>query len=95
MILVKKYRDNNGNVIVLCDKDLYGKKFEEGELILNINDFFKGEERENINEEEIEDCYFIYAVGEESIKILKEKNIINDNDIKRIKGIPYVFVLFI
>ncbi len=75
MILVKKYRDSYGNVLVLCDKDLYGKKFEEGDLILDINDFFKGEEKENISEEEINDSYFIYAVGEESIKILKDLEI--------------------
>ena len=95
MIWVKKYRDNYGEVVVLCDKDLYGKRFEEGEFVLEINDFFKGEEKENISDEDIKDCYFIYAVGEKSVKILKEKNIISDEDVKRIKNIPYVFVLLI
>ena len=95
MILVRKYRDNYGDVLILCDKELYGKRFEEGDLVLDINDFFKGEERENISDEEINGCYFIYAVGEKSVRILKEKKIIDDNDVKRIKNIPFVFVLFV
>jgi hypothetical protein len=95
MILVRKYRDNYGEVIVLCDKDLYGKKFEDGDFVLEINDFFKGEEKENISDEEINNCYFIYAVGEKSVKILKDKKLIDDNDVKRIKNIPYVFLLLL
>ncbi len=95
MILVKKYRDNYGYVLVLCDKSLYGKKFEEGEFVLELNEFFNGEEKEMIDEKDFEDIYFIYAVGEESINILKEKKIIDERDIKRIAGIPYTFVIYL
>jgi len=95
MILVKKYRDSYGYVLVLCDKNLYGKKFEEGEFVLELNEFFNGEEKEMINEKDFEDIYFIYAVGEESINILKEKKIIDERDIKRIAGIPYAFVIYL
>jgi hypothetical protein len=68
MILVKKYRDSYGYVLVLCDKNLYGKKFEEGEFVLELNEFFNGEEKEKIDEKDFEDIYFIYAVGEESVE---------------------------
>ena len=95
MILLRKYRDNYGYVLVLCDKDLYGKKFEEGEFVLELNEFFKGYEREKIDEKDFEDIYFIYAVGEESVNILKEKKIIDEKDIKRIAGIPYTFVIYL
>ena len=95
MILLRKYRDNYGYVLVLCDKDLYGKKFEEGEFVLELNEFFKGDEREKIDEKDFEDIYFIYAVGEESINILKEKRIIEEKDIKKIAGIPYTFIIYL
>jgi len=95
MILLRKYRDNYGYVLVLCDKDLYGKKFEEGEFVLELNEFFKGNEREKIDEKDFEDIYFIYAVGEESINILKEKRIIEEKDIKKIAGIPYTFIIYL
>jgi hypothetical protein len=95
MILVKKYRDSYGYALVLCDKNLYGKKFEEGEFVLELNEFFKGEEREKVDEKDFEDIYFIYAVGEESINILKEKKIIEEKDIKRIAGVPYTFVIYL
>ena len=95
MILLRKYRDNYGYVLVLCDKDLYGKTFEEGEFVLELNEFFKGDEREKIDENDFEDIYFIYAVGEESVNILKEKRIIEEKDIKRIAGIPYTFVIYL
>ena len=49
---------------------------------------------DEINEKDI-DIYFIYAVGEESINILKEKKIIEEKDIKRIAGIPYTFVIYL
>ncbi|MGB9674955.1 MAG: DUF424 family protein [Nanopusillaceae archaeon] len=92
---MRKYKDMYGDVIVLCDKDLYGKVFEEGDKILNINEFFKGEERENVSKEEIESSYFVYAVGRESINILKKYNFIEESDVKTIKGIPYVFLMFL
>ena len=95
MILLRKYRDNYGYVLVLCDKDLYGKKFEEGEFVLELNEFFKGNEREKIDEKDFEDIYFIYAVGEGSINILKEKRIIEEKDIKKIAGIPYTFIIYL
>jgi len=95
MILLRKYRDNYGYVLVLCDKDLYGKTFEEGEFVLELNEFFKGDERERIDEKDFEDIYFIYAVGEESINILKEKRIIEEKDIKKIAGIPYTFIIYL
>jgi len=95
MILVRKYRDSYGYVLVLCDKNLYGKKFEEGEFVLELNEFFNGEEKEKIDEKDFEDIYFIYAVGEESINMLKEKKIIDERDIKRIAGIPYTFVIYL
>ncbi|MFP3131997.1 MAG: DUF424 family protein [Candidatus Nanopusillus sp.] len=95
MILLRKYRDNYGYVLVLCDKDLYGKTFEEGEFVLELNEFFKGDEREKIDEKDFEDIYFIYAVGEESINILKEKRIIEEKDIKKIAGIPYTFIIYL
>ena len=95
MILLRKYRDNYGYVLVLCDKDLYGKTFEEGEFVLELNEFFKGDEREKVDEKDFEDIYFIYAVGEESINILKEKRIIEEKDIKKIAGIPYTFIIYL
>ena len=95
MILLRKYRDNYGYVLVLCDKDLYGKTFEEGEFVLELNEFFKGDEREKIDEKDFEDIYFIYAVGEESINILKEKRIIEEKDVKKIAGIPYTFIIYL
>ena len=95
MILVKKYRDSYGYVLVLCDKNLYGKRFEEGEFVLELNEFFNGEEREKVDEKDFDDIYFIYAVGEESINILKEKRIIEEKDIKKIDGIPYTFIIYL
>jgi Uncharacterized conserved protein len=95
MILVKKYRDSYGYVLVLCDKNLYGNRFEEGEFVLELNEFFKGEERERVDEKDFDDIYFIYAVGEESLNILKEKKIIEEKDIKRIAGIPYTFIIYL
>jgi len=75
MILVKKYRDSYGYVLVLCDKNLYGKRFEEGEFVLELNEFFKGEERERVDEKDFDDdIYYICSWGRIYKYIKREKN---------------------
>ena len=94
--IIKSYRD----VVVICDKELLGKKFEEGKLQLDIKEnFYKGEEA---NEESIieimkkmsaEDATF-NIVGEKSINAALKAGIISIKEIGKIKGVPFAMVLF-
>ncbi len=94
--IIKSYRD----VVVICDKELLGKKFEEGKFQLDIKEnFYKGKE---VNEEvgieimkkmSAEDATF-NIVGEKSINTALKAGIISIGEIRKIKGVPFVMVLF-
>ena len=91
----KSYRD----VIAICDSELIGKKFEEDIFQLDVKEnFYKGEE---INEEKAikifqrmskEDVTF-NIVGNESVNAAIKAGIIEREEIKKIKGIPFALVL--
>ena len=86
-------------VAAVCDKELIGKKLEEGQRQLDLTgSFFKGEEvtKKRLNEEIkrllAEDATF-NIVGEESINFFKEKKLIKEEGIKKIEGIPLALIL--
>ena len=94
--IIKSYRD----VVAVCDKELLGKKFEEGKLQLNIKEnFYKGKEVDTESVVEImkkmsaEDATF-NIVGEKSINAALKTGIISKEEIGRIKKVPFALVLF-
>lgn len=86
-------------IVALCDSDILGKKFEEGNMQLDISErFYKGEE---LKKEEIvelikryarDDATFIIA-GKESISAAMEAGIISKDAPKKIAGIPHALIL--
>jgi len=92
----KAYRD----IVSICDTDIIGKSFEEGNRILDVKEnFFKGEE---INEEKLvklikeisstTDATFNIA-GKESVEAALKAGIIDSSGIKTIQGVPFALVL--
>lgn len=93
--IIKSHRD----VVAVCDSDLLGKKFEEGNIQLDLKESFYG--KEDFPEEqaivlmrkmEKEDATF-NIVGKDSIKAALKAGVINKEGIKRIQGIPFALVL--
>ena len=83
------------DVVAICDKELIGKVFLEGEKILDLkSSFYDGEEikKENLKKT-IEDSYFITVIGENSTKYVLDLNLLDTDSIKRIKNIPYSLIL--
>lgn len=86
-------------IVAICDSELLGKKFEEGNLQIDIKDnFFNGEEK---NEQEtidiiirmiMEDATF-YIVGENSVNTAIKSEIVESSQVKRIQGVPVVLIL--
>ncbi len=93
--IIKTYRD----VVVICDSELIGKKFEEGKFQLDIKEsFFKGEETSEeqaiqiIKKMSKEDATF-NIVGEKSVDCALKAEIITNEGIKKIQGVPFALVL--
>ena len=94
--IIKSYRD----VVAICDKELLGKKFEEGKFQLNIKEnFYKGKE---VNTESVleimkkmsaEDATF-NIVGEKSTNAALKAGIISKEEVGRIKEVPFALILF-
>jgi len=86
-------------VVAICDKDVYGRKLIEGERVLDLTGpFFQGDEI-TVDElkEKISDCFKEDAtfniVGENSIRVAKELEIVKDEGIIEIEGVPFALVL--
>ncbi len=95
-MILKKHFNNGRLILALCDKNLLNKTFEDRLGYLNMaSNFYKGEE---ITEKEIltllDNVYIINAVGKTTVNLLIRKGIVSENQIKFIKKIPYIQVVF-
>jgi len=97
--ILLKVHDSYRTVVAICDKELLGKLFTEGEKQLDLTGkFFQGDEiDEGEAKKEIEKCLREDAtfniVGENSVNLAKEIGMINDSGIIKIDGIPFALVL--
>ena len=91
----RTYRD----VVAVCDSELIGKYFKEGNFQLDIKEsFYNGDEK--TKEETIkmmekmscEDATF-NIVGEQAVNCALEAGIISKDGIKKIQGVPFALVL--
>ena len=93
--IIKTYRD----VVAVCDKELIGKKFEEGTFQLEVKEnFFNGDETSEekaidiMKQMSMKDSTF-NIVGEKSVNTAIKAGIISMEQIKKIQGIPFALVL--
>ena len=86
-------------VVAVCDKEIVGKKFEQGKLQLDVREnFYK--DKEVSHEEAVrilkfqakEDATF-NIVGDKSIKAALEAEIIIDEGVAYLQNIPFALVL--
>ncbi|UZE94030.1 MAG: DUF424 family protein [Candidatus Pacearchaeota archaeon] len=97
-ILVKihqAYRE----VISICDSDLIGKRFEEGNMQLEVSEqFYKGEEMskdkviELLKEKSQENACFNF-VGKQAIETGIKAEIVDEGRVIEIQGVPHAMAL--
>ncbi len=94
-IVYKKYEQGDDILLAACDKDLLGRKFNEGEICLNVKtSFYQGEEiDEGKLSELMENCTIANLVGEKTIGVAVDTEFGNDTDIMRIEGIPHLQIV--
>lgn len=78
-------------VVAICDEDLIGKEFLEGNLNLIITErFYKGEKK---TEEEVlkimENADNLNLVGKKTVKLAIKAGFISEDYTIKIKGIPH------
>ena len=94
-----KIHDSYRKIVAICDSDILGKKFQQGNFQLEVNEgFYCGEKKSPEEIEEIikdlikEDSTF-NLVGEQTIKLALKLELIDEEGIIYIQGIPHALIL--
>ena len=89
--VVKKHIVNNKLLLAVCDEELFGKKFEQGDLVLDLtSNFYNGD---LLNEKQtlvlMKQSYILNLVGNNSVNLALENGLIDEELVFFIENIPY------
>ncbi len=94
MFSIRIFKTAGHIVLAVCDKELLGKEFKEGDKLLRIGSFYAGENcDENKLKEIAKEATIINAVGEKAIKVLESMGLVHPEAIIKIKNIPHVQII--
>lgn len=90
-MIAKVHDTENGIIVVVCDSDLLGRKFEENDKQLDLSsDFYNGEEMDELEIADlIRNAHIIHLVGEKSISLGIKEEVIDRKNIIYVHGIPH------
>ena len=97
-MLAKIHKTHDGKIVVaVCDSLLFGKKFVEANLQLDLTtDFYNGEELED---DEIGDlirnAYSVNLVGEQSVALGIKEGVIEEKNVIKVQGVPHAEAIVI
>lgn len=96
-MLVKIHKLNKQSIVAICDEELVGKIFEEGNLILDVKkSFYDGDKRSDVEIGDLmRNADQINVVGKRSVNLALEEELISEEDIKYVNGIPHVQIILI
>jgi len=94
---LKSYSVNKEILVAVCDSELIGRTFREGDLHLSVNeDFFKGRPAdEHEVKKALEEATIANLVGEQSVACGIDSGVVDEHCVITIDGIPHAqMVLF-
>ena len=88
---IKIHQFQDSQVVAICDEELIGKKVTEGELEINISErYYKGDKKSIEETKEImKTAKNLNLVGEDTIKLAIELDLIEEKDILHIGGVEH------
>jgi len=100
LIFVKIHSTPAGKILAMCDEELIGKIFREGEAVIDLQkykNFYIGEKMDEKEIKEIldDEITSINAVGERSVNLLINNSLATKKDVKRVNGIAMLQIFFI
>ena len=89
---MKVIKTSEALLVNICDEELLGKTFREGEVVLKVVSSFYGGEKvdEEKVKEMIEEGDIISLVGERSINIAISLGYAVASAVKKVQGIPHL-----
>lgn len=90
-MFMKQYETDTQLIVAVCDKELIGKKFQQGELTLKLEpSFYKGADASESEVKEALSCATIANIaGERAIACAVECGCIEYDNVIFIEGIPH------
>jgi len=91
-MFVKVHKKDNRTVVAVCDDELIGKKFEQGDKQLDLtSDFYKGDQYTDkaLVGDMIRNADSINLVGTVSVSLGIEEGLIDKNKIIKVDGVPH------
>lgn len=91
MYYVKIHERGKTRITAICDKNILGKTFEEGEMQINISErFYKGEVVDgNAIVKEMFDAEVLNIIGNKIVELALKNNIIKRENIANICGVAH------
>jgi hypothetical protein len=88
------YRTEGEVILAACDRDLWGKTFEEGKRILEVRKEFYGEELLDGNEFAclLREATIANLVGEEVVSHSQALGYVDPEAVLRIQGVPHAHI---
>ena len=90
-MMAKKHEHSMGSVLAVCDKDLLGKTFEEGNICFTVSEKFYG--GKEVTEKELlemwEESSSINMFGNKCVGIMQKKGLVGEKALL-IKGIKHI-----
>lgn len=90
-VYLKEIRREGECIVAICDKEVLGKKFEEGDKQLHVNEFFYKGELVSIEEglRAMERATIANIVGERIVSEALKARLIRKRGIIRIQNVPH------
>ncbi len=91
---MKYYVKNYESFIAICDEDLLGEKFEEGEEQLEVTESFFKEDLLSENEVKnlLQEEYNFILVGNSIVNMALELQLLDKDSVKEVKGVKHAQV---
>lgn len=95
--LMNCHRNPKGKIVAACDPELVGKTFSEGDLSMTVDEQFYGGDEVDLDQilEELVGAKTGNFVGEQLITALIEEGLVQEEQVKRIDGIPHSQVYYL
>ena len=90
-LIVKVHKKEDRTVVAVCDSSLIGKKLEDGLIVLDLSsEFYNGDEQEEKAVGDlIRNADTINLVGVHAIKLGIDEGVVEKEQVRKVKGIPY------
>ena len=91
MVLVKLHKREGTITAAVCDNELLGKRFEEGNLQLDLTgEFYKGDPQpDDAAGDIIRNADHVNLVGAKSVALGLHEGVVDEKHVRHVQGIPY------